>query len=253
MLQPMRSGRLDGMRVAVLLLVLAAAGPARAQACAGDCDGDGAVRIEELIAGVRIALGERAVAACPAFDGNGDGAVGIDELVRAVTSALDGCPATPAPTPSETPSPSPTATDTATATATPTVPPVAGAWLEQPLAVGDSTCAESLTAAFADELAGRGPCAQQVEITGEASVRVTDCSQQVVDGTLDRDGTIRLAFPPSEGSVSGCTVTLTTRSVIPAGATPVIADYVFDLAFGGEACPLEDCAIDASAAWARVE
>lgn len=251
MLQPVRSGRLNGMRVAVLLLVLAAAEPARAQPCPGDCGGDGAVRIEELIAGVRIALGERAVADCPAFDGNADGAVAIDELVRAVTSALDGCPATPSPTASETPSPSPTAT--ATATATPTIPPVAGVWLEQPLAVGASTCAAPLTAAFADELARRGPCAQQVEMTGEASVRVTDCSQQVVDGTLDRDGTMHLAFPPSEKSVSGCTVTLATRSVIAAGAMPVIARYAFDLAFGGEACPLADCAIDADAAWARVE
>lgn len=40
---------------------------------------------------------------------------------------------------------------------------------------------------------------------------------------------------------------------MPAGAMPVIAHYVFDLAFGGEARPLADCAIDADAAWARVE
>ena len=241
------------MRRALLLLALLAAAPAAAQSCPGDCSGDGTVRVEELIVGVRIALGESAAAACPAFDANGDGSVAIDELVRAVTNALSGCPATATPTPSETPTPSPTATDTATPTATPTIPPVAGAWVEAALAVDDSTCAEVLTASFADELASRGPCAQQVEMTGETSVRVTDCSQQVVDGTLDRDGTMHLLFPPSESTVGQCTVTLATSSVIPAGATPVLARYTFGLTFGGEACPLDDCTIAASGAWTRAE
>ena len=242
------------MRRALVLLAILAATPAAAQSCPGDCSGDGAVRVEELIVGVRIALGESAAAACPAFDANGDGSVAIDELVRAVTNALSGCPATATPTPSETPTPSPTATDTATPTATPTIPPVAGAWVEAALAVDDSTCAEPLTAFFADELAARGPCAQQVETTGEGSVRVTDCSQQVVDGTLDRDGTMYLVFPPdTDDSVPGCPLTLAVSSVIPAGATPVLARYTFGLTFGGEACPLDDCTIAASGAWTRAE
>ena len=59
--------------------------------CAGDCDGDGAVRIDELVRGVRIALGTDAVAVCAVFDRNGDGAVAIDELVAAVGSALADC------------------------------------------------------------------------------------------------------------------------------------------------------------------
>ncbi|MFN8641335.1 MAG: hypothetical protein U0802_06635 [Candidatus Binatia bacterium] len=239
------------MRRALLVLVLLAAAPARGQVCPGDCSGDGAVRVEELIVGVRIALGESAVAACPVADANGDGAVTVDELVRAVTSALSGCPASP--TPTDTPSPSPTATDTATPTATPTIPPVAGSWVEAVLAVDASSCAAPLTAAFSDELATRGPCRQQVELTGETSVRVADCSRQVVDGTLDRDGTMHLAFPPSEGAVADCTVTIATSSVIPAGAAAVIARYTFALAFGGEACPLEDCTIAASGAWTRME
>src|SRR5512143_1696693 len=180
------------MRLALMLLALVVAAPAVGQPCPGDCNLDGDVHIDELIVGVRIALLEDPIAACPAFDGNGDGTLAIDELIRAVASLLNGCPAAASPTPSETPSPSPTvtdtATDTATPTATPTIPPVAGAWLEEPLTVGDSTCAEPLTSAFADQLAGRGPCSQQVEMTGETSVRVTDCSQQVVEGALDRDG-----------------------------------------------------------------
>ena len=75
------------MRSALLLFALiAAAPPVGAQSCPGDCNGDGEVRIEEMIVGVRIALGDAAVDACPAFDANGDGSVGIDELIRGVTS-----------------------------------------------------------------------------------------------------------------------------------------------------------------------
>jgi hypothetical protein len=64
--------------------------------CAGDCDGDGAVAVNELILGVRSALeGEILCAAC---ERDGDGAVSISELVGAVNSALSGCPLTPTPT-----------------------------------------------------------------------------------------------------------------------------------------------------------
>lgn len=54
----------------------------------GDCDGDGRVTIDELVAGVRVALGEAPPSACAAFDGDGDGAVSIAELVAAVAAAL---------------------------------------------------------------------------------------------------------------------------------------------------------------------
>lgn len=61
-------------------------------ACAGDCDGDGVVAINELVGAVRIALGEATVATCAAADANGDGGVSMDELIRAVLHAIDGCP-----------------------------------------------------------------------------------------------------------------------------------------------------------------
>ncbi|MBX3026224.1 S8 family serine peptidase [bacterium] len=54
----------------------------------GDCDGDGRVTIDELVLGVRIALGEATPAICPAADGDGDGAVAIAELIAAVGQAL---------------------------------------------------------------------------------------------------------------------------------------------------------------------
>jgi hypothetical protein len=62
-------------------------------ACIGDCDGSGMVTIDELVTGVRIALGEALLSVCDAFDADGSGSVSIDELVRAVTNALDDCEA----------------------------------------------------------------------------------------------------------------------------------------------------------------
>ena len=122
--------RLTATVLAVLLgAVLACAGAApagaapagaAAPACVGDCAGDGMVTIEDLIIGVNIALGSRAVSACKAMDSDGGGTVTVDELIRAVDAALNGCPAEPTLTatatapPSATPSTNPTATPTDT-------------------------------------------------------------------------------------------------------------------------------------------
>jgi ELWxxDGT repeat protein len=59
--------------------------------CAGDCNGDFRVAIDELVRGVGIALGATPVGACASFDGNADGAVSIAELIGAVNAALAGC------------------------------------------------------------------------------------------------------------------------------------------------------------------
>jgi len=111
--------------LAVLLLVPAQRAPASpADACAGDCDGDGMVAINELIAGVGIALGQQQASTCASLDRNGDGAVTVEELIAAVRAALDGCPAAPTATPTDAPTALPTATAAATltATASPTLP-----------------------------------------------------------------------------------------------------------------------------------
>ena len=78
----------------LLLLFLA---PLPALGCPGDCDGDRAVTINELVVGVEIALGNAGLERCRAADGNGDLQVAIGELVAAVDAALSGCPA-PTPT-----------------------------------------------------------------------------------------------------------------------------------------------------------
>jgi hypothetical protein len=63
------------------------------QQCAGDCNGDGEVSINELILGVNIALGTTAADSCAAFDRDGDGQVTVSELIAGVNSALGGCAA----------------------------------------------------------------------------------------------------------------------------------------------------------------
>lgn len=60
--------------------------------CAGDCNADGNVSIDELTRGVGIVLGERDVRECVALDVDGTSTVTIDELVAAVGRALNGCP-----------------------------------------------------------------------------------------------------------------------------------------------------------------
>lgn len=76
--------------VALLSLLLAL--PAPGQACTGDCDGDDAVAINELVVGVSIALGALPLETCMAIDADGDGTVTIAELIGAVDHGLAGCP-----------------------------------------------------------------------------------------------------------------------------------------------------------------
>jgi hypothetical protein len=80
-------------RVAALVMVMACGGGGVARAaCQGDCNGDRVVTINELIAGVNIALGTAAVAQCSALDANDDGRVAVNELVAAVLRATTACP-----------------------------------------------------------------------------------------------------------------------------------------------------------------
>jgi streptogramin lyase len=59
--------------------------------CAGDCDGNQAVSISELVTAVNIALGSRGVEDCPNADTDGDEVVRVNDLVTAVGRALRGC------------------------------------------------------------------------------------------------------------------------------------------------------------------
>lgn len=253
---------------AVLAIGALCVGPGEGRAaCVGDCDGDGAVSVSDLVTGVRISLGAAPLSDCPAFDATPDGEVRIAELVMAVGNTLNGCLLTPSPEPTETPSvgptladsptttPTPVDTDTPgpseTPTTTPTLPPVAGVWREEPLAVTESTCPTVVTTSFADDLASRPACEQTVELVGETAVSVEDCTGTRVDGTLERDGTIRITYPTTSDTTGNCTVELATSAVIPAGTNPTTAVYTFAIAFSGESCPVEDCTIRAGGSWTR--
>jgi hypothetical protein len=127
------------------------AGHAEAQ-CAGDCNHDNRVAINELIIGVNIASGSQPVSVCASFDRNGSNAVEINELVGAVNNALSGCPppgdtATPTatatePSPIDTPTTQPSASATPTATGpgdTPTPTATATTGTPPPPNCGDGT------------------------------------------------------------------------------------------------------------------
>jgi len=59
--------------------------------CAGDCNRDEQVTVDEILTGVSIALGSISLAECEAFDGNGDEQVSVDELIGAIDASLIGC------------------------------------------------------------------------------------------------------------------------------------------------------------------
>ena len=88
----------DGDEAAVTTLMIAVGDVAPptptatpSPSCAGDCDADGVVAVNELISAVNIALGTADVSTCSACDSDGDGMVSIGELIAAVNKALNGC------------------------------------------------------------------------------------------------------------------------------------------------------------------
>ncbi len=104
-----------GLISLILAGILVCAAPNAKAQCIGDCDGDCAASISELMRGVCISLSLDCPFPCThAFDANGNGVVAINELIVAVHHALNGCPddcvpvptcAPPTPTPVFSPTP----------------------------------------------------------------------------------------------------------------------------------------------------
>lgn len=82
-----------GLRlVASAFLILIGAGNAgAASTCVGDCDGNNAVFVDELVRAVRISRNELNVSMCMAADPDNSGTVNVEEIKAGVTSALEGC------------------------------------------------------------------------------------------------------------------------------------------------------------------
>ncbi len=68
-------------------------------AAVGDCDGDGTITVDEVVAMVSIGLSTRPLDLCPAADRNVDGLVTVDEILRGVFGALSGIVAGDTPPP----------------------------------------------------------------------------------------------------------------------------------------------------------
>lgn len=128
---PMRGSAEIVARLAlVAVLVGGAMDPAAAHRCTGDCDASDTVTIQELIQGVRIALGQLQLRVCYPFDVDLDNGVSIDELQVAVGNLFSYCGHGSPPTPTSTRTPTSTDTPTAAATASvasPTATPTATA------------------------------------------------------------------------------------------------------------------------------
>lgn len=72
-----------------------ARGGALVPTCTGDCDGDRAVSIAELISGVGLALDGSSPSACIALDRDADDRITVAEIIAAVAAALNGCDTEP--------------------------------------------------------------------------------------------------------------------------------------------------------------
>lgn len=69
--------------------------PGHAAPCCGDCAGDGAVTVDEVVRMVGMILGGVEYEQCPAADATRDGQVTVDELLTSVNVTLEGCPQAP--------------------------------------------------------------------------------------------------------------------------------------------------------------
>lgn len=65
--------------------------PTPPPACAGDCNRDGQVTVNEIVTSVGIAVAESDLEACPPADIDGSDEVTVDELVVIVDNAMSGC------------------------------------------------------------------------------------------------------------------------------------------------------------------
>jgi hypothetical protein len=231
--------------VAILVLIAAAAtadAPALAQACVGDCNGEGTVQVNELIVGVNILLDALPVADCPSLD-DGQGRVTVDRLVLAVTNALNGCGGTP--TPTGTPAPG-----TASPTATPTSNESVSMWTVDNYEVTDSECADAVEDSVLNALEDRGPDFT-VRRSGD-QVEIEDSDGNVLDGTVDQDGTVRVQERISD-SVLTCDYDVDVEAFANLDQSPTTATYDGSVNLSGFCLGLSDCSLRITARWRRVE
>jgi len=232
---------------------------ARAQACVGDCDGNGVVSVNENVLGLAIVLEDLPMAVCPSFDSDSNGEITVSEIVVSVADALYGCGVrptrTPTPSPTRTPTitrtPTHTASRTATTTGTPTpteTPGFAGTWIEDDFRFVSSTCPREVNDALQDEVSSIFPCEYQVSVAGDRATS-TDCAGNVLEWDIDSFGVARSTLQETQ-SQSGCTVTVTGTFMVDLSRSPTIETNVFDVDLQGR-CSFGDCTLTLETTWTR--
>lgn len=183
-------GRRALLAVGGAILLALAAGRTVAQACAGDCDGDRQVTIDELILAVDIALGSSALDRCGSADRERDGTVTVDDLVAMVRGALAGC--------------APDGTPTTAVTGTPSSAP---------------TATPSTTASSQFEITIRGA----VYEASSSGTEVSPLPGAKVGGTVDRNGDGAIQEPEAVRTVAGDNGGFELRVSAARGETVVVA------------------------------
>ena len=239
-----------GLVVITAILLATLPHSALAQSCAGDCDLDGKVTINELITGVNITLDELAPAECPVFDRNGDGVVAINELIAAVNNALCGCGrACPTPTPTLTATVTPTFTRTPIRTPTPTqtrrptstpvvVPNVEGIWFEDNFRLMSSNCDRRINESLESDVTAVS-CEWEITQSGEF-VSLSTCDGFDLDGIVDANGVVR-AEDSFFASGGGCSVALLIELEMDLSRTNTNINYVVYMDVSGNCDGFRDC------------
>ena len=206
-----RFGRFS-RRVAALCVIglIQLVGDCRASAAVpGDCNGDNAVAVNELVLGVNIALGRLPLAVCPSFDTNGDGEVEINELVLGVNNALNGV-ASPSATPADSATPTASATDSPAPTATASVAPLTPTATATASATAASTASATATNSATRAATPTASAPQPATATASASAAST--------ASATATGGATLAATPT--ATHTATSTLTAAATATRTATP---------------------------------
>jgi hypothetical protein len=220
---------------ALFVMIVTVTGRAGAR-CVGDCDGDGAVTIDELLAMVNIALDANQVSTCTAGDADQDGQITIDEILEAVNNALGGCG--------------------------PTVPDVSGAWAQDEPALTSTTC-DPIISLLAQALvaARQAVCIYHVAQSGSSVTIAAQCCDPEVEpdcpgpatwqGSVDSNGQITASWNLTSEN-PGCIIDGTDTLVIAAGDSPTTASHSLAFRFSGCLGLFNDCAVVIGARWERV-
>ncbi len=207
----------------VLTTLLHAGRPATA-ACVGDCNGNGEVTVNELVAMVNIALETAPLSQCRAGDSNGDGAVTVAEIVTAVSRALNGC----------------------------TVD-VSGTWVQSDATIESSTCVADVNDMLQDEIdAGALDCVYTLTQNGHRVTVREDCGDGEIvtaTATVDDQGGITATSTDKE-TIDGCTITSTMDFAVDASVSPTTLHVTYDFRFSSK-CGLANCGLMLRATWTR--